>query len=119
MVRISTGIPGLDDLIQGGVPKGSTILISGGPGTGKTILCLNYVYQGALNGEPGIYITLEEGAENISWNMESFGWDIGSLQEKGLINIHRVRFDPHQNIENQVEEELKIISELVQDTGAK
>jgi KaiC/GvpD/RAD55 family RecA-like ATPase len=120
MERIKTGVPGLDELTEGGIPKGSTILVSGGAGTGKTILCLSYIYYGAIEfNEPGIYITLEEGAENISWNMENFGWDIGALQEQGLINIHRVHLNPHENINSQVEQELKIIAELVKEMGAK
>ena len=57
--RLSTGIKGFDELIQGGFPQGSTILVSGGAGTGKTIFGLSYLYAGAKNfNEPGLYITL-------------------------------------------------------------
>ncbi|HIP74098.1 MAG TPA: ATPase, partial [Euryarchaeota archaeon] len=55
MRRVPTGIPGLDNLIQGGFPSGSTILLSGGAGTGKTIFALQYIYSGAaLYNEPGV-----------------------------------------------------------------
>ncbi|MDI6807071.1 MAG: ATPase domain-containing protein, partial [Candidatus Aenigmarchaeota archaeon] len=53
--RTSTGIPGLDKLIEGGYPKGSVVLVSGGPGTGKTLLGLQFIYQGAKANEPGVY----------------------------------------------------------------
>ncbi len=61
LVRLSSGIPGLDELIEGGFPYPSVILVSGSAGTGKTTFCLRYLCEGAENGEQGLYIsTLSE-----------------------------------------------------------
>ncbi|MDI6806700.1 MAG: ATPase domain-containing protein, partial [Candidatus Aenigmarchaeota archaeon] len=56
MKRIKSGINGLDKLIEGGFPEGSVILVSGAPGTGKTLFGLQFIYQGAKANEPGVYV---------------------------------------------------------------
>jgi len=120
MNRIRTGIKGLDELIQGGIPEGSTVLVSGGSGTCKTIFGMSYLYAGARQyGEPGLYVTVEENKRNIVWNMQSFGWDIKPLEEKNLIKIYKLNLNPHENVEMQVEAELKEISKIVKEIGAK
>ena len=73
--RIPTGIPGLDNLIEGGFIKGSTVLISGAAGTGKTIFCSQYIMEGLKNGETCMFITLEEKPEDIIDDVKRFGWD--------------------------------------------
>ncbi len=91
MERVKSGITGLDDLVEGGIPKGSSFLVSGGSGTGKTIFAMQYLYRGALdNKEPGLFVTLETNLKNIVWNMESFKWDIRSLQERNMMRIYRL-----------------------------
>jgi len=83
MERTATGIPGLDALLRGGFLTGSSILIAGGSGCGKTILSTQFIYNGAAQyHEPGIYITLEEGTQNIWWNMRSFHWNITKMQQR-------------------------------------
>ena len=73
MARVRSGIPGLDELIEGGFVESSSVLVSGGAGSGKTIFAMQYIYKGAeLYGEPGIYISMEEGATNLWWNMKNF-----------------------------------------------
>ena len=120
MERIKSGIKGLDELIQGGFPAGSTILISGGSGTCKTIFGLTYLYAGAkLYKEPGLYITLEGNLQNIIWNIESFGWDMKPLQEQNKLKIYRMNLRTQENVEGQIEEELKIIARLVKEMGCK
>lgn len=57
---LSTGIPGLDDLLSGGFLRGSCNLVEGVPGTGKTTVGIQFVHAGAVSGEPGIIITFEE-----------------------------------------------------------
>lgn len=75
-MRSKTGIKGLDELMMGGFPKGSVILLSGTPGTGKTILALQYVYNGAqLYDEKSLYITFEEKKDNVISQARQFGWD--------------------------------------------
>ncbi|MGA1792900.1 MAG: RAD55 family ATPase [Thermoplasmatota archaeon] len=56
-MRIGTGIPGLDDMLEGGFPFPSTILLAGGTGTGKTTFCLQFLFEGARRGEKGLYLT--------------------------------------------------------------
>ncbi len=58
--RVPTGVQGLDDLIEGGFPKNSIVIISGEPGTGKTTFALQFIYEGVKKGEPGVFITFEE-----------------------------------------------------------
>ena len=88
MERVPSGLNGLDALIEGGFPEGRTTLISGGCGTGKTIFCTQYLYNGAMKyKEPGIYVTLDERPELIRQDMLRFGWDIRKLEEEGLLQI--------------------------------
>lgn len=74
--RITSGIPGLDSLMEGGFVKGSTNLISGAAGTGKTIFCTQYIMEGLKNGETCMFITLEEKPEDIIGDVRRFGWDL-------------------------------------------
>jgi circadian clock protein KaiC len=86
--KVPSGISGLDELLRGGFPKDRTILVYGGPGSGKTTLCTQYLYHGAVNyDEPGIFITLNETPNEIRDNMSSFGWDLERLEKTGLLSI--------------------------------
>ena len=59
IVRVATGIPGFDSILQGGIPFGTTILLSGACGTGKSTFAMQFLYNGAKHwGEPGVYVTL-------------------------------------------------------------
>jgi len=71
MDRVKTGIEGLDEMLNGGVPAGRHVAIYGGPGAGKTSFCFEYLYKGAKMGENGLYITLEETHDDIIDNMKS------------------------------------------------
>ncbi|MDH5483300.1 MAG: AAA family ATPase [Candidatus Bathyarchaeota archaeon] len=82
--RVSTGIDGLDDLIEGGFPRGSLILLAGSPGSGKTIASAQYLYHGATKlKEKGIYVSFAERRETFFQNMERFGFDFEILESKG------------------------------------
>ena len=85
--RISTGIEGLDKLIDGGLVQGSATLISGGAGTGKTIFCLQYVWDGLQKGDNCMYITLEERPEDIIGDAAGFGWDLKKYVDSGKLTI--------------------------------
>lgn len=88
MERVKTGIPALDDLLGGGFPKGSTILVSGDSGTGKTIFCMQYLYWGATkDNEPGIMVTFEERPQDLRRECLQFGWDVAALEEEGKLAI--------------------------------
>lgn len=81
--RIVTGIPGFDDILNGGIPRRNVILLSGGPGTGKSIFGYQYLYYGLLKGQPGVLVALEEHPVQIRISMAQFGWDVSSHEEKG------------------------------------
>jgi circadian clock protein KaiC len=83
--KAPTGIPGLDELTGGGLPRGRTTLLVGGSGSGKTILALEFLVHGAQKqGEPGIFVAFEETPERIIANAETFGWDLQELQRNKL-----------------------------------
>ncbi|MEW6748267.1 MAG: ATPase domain-containing protein [Candidatus Micrarchaeota archaeon] len=71
MDRVKTGIAGLDEMLNGGIPTGRHVALYGGPGAGKSSFCFEFLYQGAKMGEPGLYISLEETTEDILDNMKS------------------------------------------------
>lgn len=85
--KIKTGIEGLDEMFKGGIRKGSSVLISGPPGTGKTILAMQFIVEGAKRNEPGVYITSEESVEDIREYAKSLGWNIDKYEKKGLITL--------------------------------
>ena len=83
---IKTGIPGLDQILKGGLRKNSNILITGAPGTGKTLLALQFIYYGAKDyNENGIFISTEENLEVIIQSAENLGMDLQSMIDKGKI----------------------------------
>jgi circadian clock protein KaiC len=83
--KAPTGIAGFDEITGGGLPRGRTTLLVGGPGSGKTILALQFLVHGARNcGEPGIFVAFEETSKRIAANAESFGWKLAELQRKRL-----------------------------------
>ena len=67
--KIKTGIPGLDELLGGGIPKGRSVLLSGRCGTGKTVFGVQYLIEGIKIGEPGVLVTLEQNNEELSSDM--------------------------------------------------
>src|ERR1041385_1186452 len=69
---IGTGVSGIDELFEQGMPRGSSILIVGGPGSGKTIFCLQSLYEAAKAGERVLYITMEETPERLKKHMADF-----------------------------------------------
>lgn len=74
--KTTTGVQGLDELLGGGVPRGSAVLVIGGPGTGKTILAAQFLYKGMKDhNENGIFVSLDESKEHFLDEMQQFGWD--------------------------------------------
>jgi len=86
--RCPSGIPGLDELIQGGFPRGRTILISGTCGTGKTTLAVQFLYNGIKEyNEPGILVTLEQTPEELKRDMLEYGFDLEKYEKEGKLLI--------------------------------
>jgi len=75
--KARTGVPGLDDILLGGLAVGRIFLLEGSPGTGKTTMALSFLLQGAAAGERGLYITLSETAQELRAGAESHGWNLG------------------------------------------
>lgn len=123
MERVSSGIPGFDELIEKGLPRGSATLLAGGSGTGKSIFSMQFLYEGAKTyNEPGLYVTVETNLKNIVWDMENFSWDIKPLQDKNLLKIYKLNLTTTPDkrvIKEQIETELKNISQMVKLLGIK
>ena len=80
--KVSTGIAGLDEVLRGGVPRGSMTLLAGGPGTGKTMLGMEFLVRGARQGDPGIMLTFEERDGALRRYGSGLGWNISGLEEE-------------------------------------
>lgn len=86
---IKTQIPGFDKLFTHGIPKGSTVLISGGTGSGKTNFCLQILMNMAKEGKNCYYMGFEESEERVIEHIKDFGWDPDELIKKGKLKIKR------------------------------
>jgi circadian clock protein KaiC len=87
---IKTGIKGFDKLLEHGIPRGSAILIAGGAGSGKTIMCLQILVNAAKSGEKCLYLSFEESEERLREHMENFGWKPRKLEKSGNLMIRRM-----------------------------
>ncbi len=119
-IRTKTGVPGMDEILYGGIPQSNLVVISGDPGSGKTCLCLEYLYNGVVEyNEPGVYISLEESAEEIIGFAELFEWDVRTLIEKKLLSIITVELYDFDNLKNTIEDEVSRLGakRLVIDPG--
>lgn len=86
--RCPTGIPGFDEIIDGGFPRNRSILLSGGSGTCKTTFGVQFLIEGIRkHDEPGILVTLEQSGNEIRKDMSTFGFDIEKLEEEGKLII--------------------------------
>ncbi|MEW6295544.1 MAG: ATPase domain-containing protein [Candidatus Diapherotrites archaeon] len=120
MIRTRTGIPGLDELMDGGIPRGNLVVLAGDPGSGKTCFCLSYLYHGALDyNEPGIYISLEESVEEIARDGVQFGWDIKKLIQERKLIVETVELYDFDKLKNLIEDSIQVIQakRLVIDPG--
>jgi circadian clock protein KaiC len=95
MKRYSTGVPGIDSLMEGGIPEDFNVLLTGAPGTGKTIIGLQFIHEGVRKGEPGIYVSFEQFREDIILQAEQFGWD--DIRDENLFSLLSIR---HQDIQS-------------------
>lgn len=92
--KAPTGISGLDEITLGGLPAGRPTLVCGGPGSGKTLLGIEFIVKGAvLYNEPGVIVAFEEKAEELATNVTSLGFDLNKLQKQGKIRIDYVHVD--------------------------
>src|SRR5688572_31696360 len=94
LTKAPTGIPGLDDITNGGLPAGRPTLVAGGPGSGKTLLGISFLVEGALRyGEPGVLLSFEENAEELAADVRSLGYDLDKLCREKKILVDYVHVD--------------------------
>jgi len=91
---LSTGVNGLNEMLTGGFPRGKTILLCGGPGTGKTIFCLQYMMSAINRGEPCVYVSLEESVADKMENALTFNWDLEKAVSERKLEILDLRMIP-------------------------
>ena len=85
--RLSSGIAGLDKMLDGGFLPVTSVLVRGAPGAGKTTLALQYLLAGAQRGEAGLFVTFEEFPKSVYRDAESLGWDLRQYEEDGRLRI--------------------------------
>jgi circadian clock protein KaiC len=95
--KTPTGIRGLDEITGGGLPKGRTTIVCGGPGCGKTMLGIEFLVRGALEfNEPGVLLAFEETPQDIASNVASLGFDIQDLANKKKLFLDYISMDPSE-----------------------
>jgi circadian clock protein KaiC len=82
--RVATGVPGLDEMLDGGLWAGTSTLVQGGTGTGKTTIALQFILEGLRRGEPGLYVNFQENPTQLARSIASLGWDVNEARAKGL-----------------------------------
>lgn len=112
--RVSTGIRGLDEMMGGGIPSGTTTILSGSAGTGKTLIAMHFAHAGVRAGEPVVFVSYEENPREVVKRAANFGLDLRSHLDSGL--FHQTHVSP---IELDVDEHIFDVQTLVQETGAK
>ncbi|MGD0195516.1 MAG: circadian clock protein KaiC [Candidatus Dormibacteria bacterium] len=98
--KVPSGVKGLDDVLDGGLPKGRPTLLCGSAGCGKTLLAMQFLCRGAVeSGEPGVFVAFEETVADLTTNMASIGYDLDKLQRDGLLRIEAIHLDPAEMVE--------------------
>jgi circadian clock protein KaiC len=112
--RASTGIAGLDEMLGGGLPRSSSTVVQGATGTGKTLLGLQFLLEGARRGEPGIHFTLEETADQLRGIAQGFGWDLREMEQRRVLSLRYV-----SPVELSTDAFLNRARQLVEEVGAR
>jgi circadian clock protein KaiC len=95
--KCPTGIQGLDEITNGGLPKGRPTLVCGSAGSGKTLLAMEFLVRGAQQyREPGVFACFEESAEELMDNVISLGWDLKDLMDQRKLVIDHIHIDPSE-----------------------
>ncbi len=121
MSKAPTGIPGFDDIAMGGLPSGRTTLLTGGPGSGKTVFALQMLVHGAqTRGEPGIFVAFEQAPETLRTDAANFDWAAGALSDDTLTFIDaRPNLDMVRVGSFDVGGMLALLQAKIRSTGAK
>jgi circadian clock protein KaiC len=113
-IRVATGVAGLDEMLSGGLVPGSTVLVRGAPGCGKTSLGLQFLVHGARNNDPGLFISFEEFPASIHRDAESLGWNLAELEEAGQLHL---MFTTPQILLDSLASPQSALSQLMLDGG--
>lgn len=105
--RVNTGIQGLDSLLQGGYPQGSVTLVAGTPGTGKTIVCFQYLNAGIKNKEKCLFLTSDERINNLKNQAKKFGFDFDSAEQNGQLKFMYLDLEKH-TVHKEMESEIRL-----------
>ena len=117
MDRVKTGIEGLDQLLFGGLLPGDAMLVSGAPGTGKTSLGMQYLYNGITKyQEPGLFITFEEFPQRIYRDAANYGWDFHALQDAGQL---KVLFTSPEVLQQDLVRDEGLVTQMIRETKAQ
>ena len=108
--RVTTGVPGLDEVVNGGYFLGSTTVVAGISGVGKSVMALQYIAEGARLGEPSLMLTLDEQVPQVLRNAKSIGIDLQAHIDRGVVQLY---YDPPQEIE--VDHHFHTIEQIVKD----
>lgn len=115
--RIPTGVPGLDNLLHGGLLEGDAVLVSGSPGSGKSTLGMQFLHEGIMRyDEPGFFITFEEFPQQIYRDAMNFGWDFRALEEDDKL---KVLFTSPDLMYQDIKRHEGIFPEMIREIGAR
>lgn len=119
--KVATGVRGLDEILEGGLPEGRVTVVNGGPGSGKTVLGLEFACHGARAGQPALLVSFEERAEVLRRNALSLGLDLAALEQAGTLFVMDSRPDLNavRAGEYTLEGLLAILSGKARDMGAR
>ncbi|MGC8570296.1 KaiC domain-containing protein [Caldivirga sp.] len=129
MPRVRSYVPGLDEVLYGGIPDRSVVLVSGGPGTGKSILGKQFLYNGLTRGEGAVFVTLEEHPVAVRRSFRHFNWDVSKFEREGrfaIIDAFTTGIGSASQREKYVVKDIDNVHELIdllrqaiKDTGAR
>ncbi len=94
LAKTPTFIRGLDDILEGGLPRGRATIVNGASGSGKTLIGLEFLYRGALHGEPGVFIGFEEPAAQLRENAATLGMDLAAQEKRKRLSLLDARLKP-------------------------
>ncbi len=121
--KAPTGIQGLDEITFGGLPKGRPTLLCGGPGSGKTLMAMEFLVRGATEfGEPGVFVAFEENVKELAENFRSLGFDLDALQAQKKLVIDYIYVEPREIVETgeyDLEALFLRIGDAIDSIGAK
>ncbi len=118
--RVPTGVPGLDGLIEGGLPRGRIIGVTGSSGAGKTTMGFQYLHHGIANlGEAGVYVTLEDEVADLFQDMGRYGWDLKAAMQRNMLAVVKTQIPTEVNTPLTVDSLLDKIHRAVTQVNAK